>query len=124
MSEPRFGWAAILDVLGLSSGDKLTYIALLAHRNELTGQCNPSLGTLARRLSVDRVTITRRLSHLERAGAIRRVRHGHQRRPADYELLIWADSSLPPPGTRMPLVAQVQLVTLLQPALVTSVHPP
>jgi hypothetical protein len=93
-----FGWAAILDVPGLSSGDREVYAALLAHRNETTGLCNPSLGTVARRLGVHRVTVTRRLIRLEQAGAIRRTRHGAERLPSDYELLVWAKTSLPPPS--------------------------
>jgi hypothetical protein len=92
----RFGWAAILDVPGLSAGDRELYAALLAHRNERTGQCNPSLGALARRLGITRRTVMRRLERLEVAGAIARDRHAADRQPADYELLVWSDTSLPP----------------------------
>jgi hypothetical protein len=92
----RFEWAAILDHPGVNEGEIVVYIALLAHRNERTGVCNPSLGALARRLRIDRRTVMRRLDGLEAKGAIKRRRHSAQRQPAEYELLVWADSSVPP----------------------------
>jgi DNA-binding Lrp family transcriptional regulator len=90
----RFYWSAILDVSGLSDGDKLTYVALAACRNERTGLCNPSLSMLAEWLGVDRGTVTRRLQRLEEAGVIERDRsRGHHR--TSYRLLVSAASSVP-----------------------------
>jgi hypothetical protein len=96
----KFYWSAILDVPGLSDGDRLTYVALAACRNEKTGRCNPGLVTLAKRRGVDKATISRQLTNLQRVGAIEMLRGPARGRATEYRLLCWASSSTPPKSPR------------------------
>jgi predicted transcriptional regulator len=67
---------ALTLVPGLSATDRRVAGALLDHYNRKTGQCDPSLDTIAALLGVHRRTVIRSISHLEKNGVFNRTRHG------------------------------------------------
>lgn len=60
----------------LIGNQKRVAAALIDHFNRKTGQCDPSLDTLAALLGISRRTVIRTMLRLERVGFFRRVRHG------------------------------------------------
>lgn len=72
MAYATVAWA--LKQRGLRPATKLVLVLLADHRNQKTGQCNPSQRTLARECEQDVSTINRHLGVLERRGLIKRVR--------------------------------------------------
>src|SRR5262245_7648553 len=60
----------------LTGTDKRIAAVLLEHFNRKTGQCDPSLGRIARLAGVSRRTVIRSVSDLVRAGIFYVVRHG------------------------------------------------
>lgn len=60
----------------LSGTDKRVICAILDHYNRETGQCDPSLTTIAELLGVHRRTVIRAIDRIVRLGFFRRIRHG------------------------------------------------
>jgi Helix-turn-helix domain len=71
----------------LSGTDKRVAGALIDCFNRETGQCDPSLGTIAYRLNISRRTVIRSMSRLERAVLFRKSRHGGKSHRNSYEPL-------------------------------------
>ncbi|TAX50386.1 helix-turn-helix domain-containing protein [Rhizobium leguminosarum] len=65
-----------LTIAPLSSDAKAVGGALFDHFNTKTGQCDPSLGSLARRLGIARRTIIDAINELEHFGLFARLSHG------------------------------------------------
>lgn len=74
-SPPGFFYKA-LTIAPLSSDAKAVGGALFDHFNTKTGQCDPSLGSLARRLGIARRTVIDAIDELEHFGLVARLRHG------------------------------------------------
>jgi Helix-turn-helix domain len=70
------GFKAICLSRSLKDGDRPVAAAILDHYNHKTGQCDPSLGTIAFLVGCSRRTVIRRVNALVRAGFFRRIRHG------------------------------------------------
>jgi hypothetical protein len=70
------GFKAMGLVGGLRESDRRVACALLDHLNRKTGQCDPSLETIAALLGISRRTVIRATSRLEAAGLFRKIRHG------------------------------------------------
>jgi len=60
----------------LSGTDKRVICAILDHYNRETGQCDPSLTTIAELLGVHRRTVIRAIDRIVQLGFFRRIRHG------------------------------------------------
>lgn len=60
----------------LSGADKRVICAILDHYNHKTGQCDPSLNTVAELLGVHRRTVIRSVKRVVGLGLLRKVRHG------------------------------------------------
>jgi hypothetical protein len=60
----------------LIDGEKRVACVLLDHYNRKTGQCDPSLGTIAKLLDVNRRTAIRAVTRLDQLGFILRKVHG------------------------------------------------
>ena len=60
----------------LSGTDKRVICAILDHYNRETGQCDPSLTTIAELLCVHRRTVIRAIDRIVQLGFFRRIRHG------------------------------------------------
>lgn len=60
----------------LRDSDRKIAGALLEHFNRKTGQCDPSLETLAILVGINRRTVIRAISRIESLGLFRKVRHG------------------------------------------------
>jgi hypothetical protein len=60
----------------LTGSDKRLAVALLDHFNRRTGRCDPSYGTLAKLLSVNRRTVGRGIARVVKTGFFTMVRHG------------------------------------------------
>lgn len=69
----------------LSGNDKRVAAALIDHFNRKTGQCDPSLSTIAELLGVHPRTVMRSIGRLERAGFFRKVKHGGKFHRNSYE---------------------------------------
>jgi predicted transcriptional regulator len=61
---------------GLTESDRRVAAVLIEHFNRRTGRCDPSIGRIAKLLSIHRRTVMRSIKHLESAGIIRTHRHG------------------------------------------------
>jgi len=61
---------------GLKESDRRVGSALLDHFNRETGQCDPSLETIAYLLGISRRTCIRCINSLVKVGFFRRIRHG------------------------------------------------
>lgn len=72
---PGFFYKA-LTIAPLSSDAKAVGGALFDHFNTKTGQCDPSQGSLARRLGIARRTIIDAIDELVRFGLFARLKHG------------------------------------------------
>lgn len=70
------GFKAIGLASELRDSDRRLACALLDHFNRRTGQCDPSLETLASLAGVNRRTVIRAVSRLVSVGFFRKVRHG------------------------------------------------
>ena len=70
------GFKAISLASGLRESDRRVACALLDHFNRKTGQCDPSLPTLAGLLGLSDRTVIRATIRLEAAGLFRKIRHG------------------------------------------------
>lgn len=70
------GFKAIGLASGLKESDRRVACALLDHFNRKTGQCDPSLPTLAGLLGLSDRTVIRATIRLEAAGLFRKIRHG------------------------------------------------
>ncbi|WP_375142294.1 helix-turn-helix domain-containing protein [Bradyrhizobium sp. CCGB12] len=73
----------------LSGAEKRVAGALIDHFNRRTGQCDPSLNTLADLIGMSRRTVMRAVARLERLSLFRRVRHGGKFHRNSYEP-IWS----------------------------------
>lgn len=73
----------------LSGAEKRVAGALIDHFNRRTGQCDPSLNTLADLVGMSRRTVMRAVARLERSGLFRKVRHGGKFHRNKYEP-IWS----------------------------------
>ncbi|MCS3731360.1 helix-turn-helix domain-containing protein [Bradyrhizobium betae] len=73
----------------LSGAEKRVAGALIDHFNRRTGQCDPSLNTLADLIGMSRRTVMRAVARLERLGLFRKVRHGGKFHRNSYEP-IWS----------------------------------
>lgn len=73
----------------LTGNQKRVATALIDHFNRKTGQCDPSLDTLAALLGISRRTVIRTMLRLERVGFFRKVRHGGHFHRNQYEP-IWS----------------------------------
>jgi predicted transcriptional regulator len=60
----------------LLDSDKRVACVILDHYNRKTGQCDPSLGTIAKLLDVDRRTVIRAVTRLHKFGFVLRNVHG------------------------------------------------
>jgi Mn-dependent DtxR family transcriptional regulator len=60
----------------LSGTDKRVGCAIVDHFNRKSGQCDPSIGRIARLLDISPRTVMRAVNRLERLGFIRKHRHG------------------------------------------------
>lgn len=60
----------------LSGTDKRVICAILDHYNHKTGQCDPSLTTVAELLGIHRRTVIRSVKRVVGLGLLRKVRHG------------------------------------------------
>ncbi|QQO15198.1 helix-turn-helix domain-containing protein [Bradyrhizobium diazoefficiens] len=69
----------------LSGAEKRVAGALLDHFNRRTGQCDPSLNTLADLIGMSRRTVMRAVARLERLSLFRKVRHGGKFHRNSYE---------------------------------------
>jgi hypothetical protein len=72
MQQPFVMAPVSLVTANISDGAYRLYTLLLHHRNEITGQCNPSIETLAQELNRNEKTIRRLLDELEATGCITR----------------------------------------------------
>jgi DNA-binding Lrp family transcriptional regulator len=79
------GFKALSLVGGLNENDRRVGATLLEHFNRKTGQCDPSLGRIARLLEIDTRTVIRSVRHLEEAGILRKYRHGGHLNRNQYE---------------------------------------
>ncbi|MBR0739645.1 helix-turn-helix domain-containing protein [Bradyrhizobium liaoningense] len=73
----------------LSGAEKRVAGALIDHFNRRTGQCDPSLNTLADLIGMSRRTVMRAVARLERLCLFRKVRHGGKFHRNSYEP-IWS----------------------------------
>ncbi|WP_128929080.1 helix-turn-helix domain-containing protein [Bradyrhizobium guangxiense] len=73
----------------LSGAEKRVAGALIDHFNRRTGQCDPSLNTLADLIGMSRRTVMRAVARLERLSLFRKVRHGGKFHRNSYEP-IWS----------------------------------
>jgi hypothetical protein len=73
----------------LSGSDKRVAAVLIDHFNRKTGQCDPSLNTVADLIGVDRRTVVRCISRLVRSGLFCKIRHGGKFHRNSYEP-IWS----------------------------------
>jgi len=73
----------------LSGTEKRVAAAILDHFNRKTGQCDPSLGSIAALLGLHRRTIMRAIKSLVHKGFLRKVKHGGHFHRNQYEPL-WA----------------------------------
>ncbi|PSO19524.1 hypothetical protein C7G42_14840 [Bradyrhizobium sp. MOS003] len=73
----------------LSGAEKRVAGALIDHFNRRTGQCDPSLNTLADLIGMSRRTVMRAVARLERLSFFRKVRHGGKFHRNSYEP-IWS----------------------------------
>lgn len=69
----------------LSSTDKRVAAMLIEHFNRKTGQCDPSLDTMAGLIGVDRRTVVRSVGRLVKSGLFRKIRHGGKFHRNSYE---------------------------------------
>jgi predicted transcriptional regulator len=69
----------------LSSTDKRVAAMLIEHFNRKTGQCDPSLDTMADLIGVDRRTVVRSVGRLVKSGLFRKIRHGGKFHRNSYE---------------------------------------
>jgi hypothetical protein len=69
----------------LLGNDKRVAAVLIDHFNRKTGQCDPSLNTIAELLSVHPRTIIRSIRRLVRTGFFRKVKHGGKFHRNSYE---------------------------------------
>jgi hypothetical protein len=69
----------------VSSTDKRVAALLIDHFNRRTGQCDPSLDTMADLIGVDRRTVVRSISRLVGTGLFRKIRHGGKFHRNSYE---------------------------------------
>jgi hypothetical protein len=76
MEQTTLSLPRILEIHNLSSGAGRALLGLLSFRNGATGQCNPKLGTLSKRLGgVACSTLRRWLHELRRAGIVEATKH-------------------------------------------------
>ena len=82
---------------------KWMQLVLADYSNQHTGECYPSLNTLAKRTEMNVVTVTRKLNYLETNGFIKR-----QQRPARSTMyqLILAESNTPVAESNTPYCTQ------------------
>jgi predicted transcriptional regulator len=73
----------------LSNSEKQVVGALIDHYNHRTGQCDPSLDSLAELINVSRRTVIRAIARLQKSGFVHRVRHGGKFHRNQYEP-IWS----------------------------------
>ncbi len=71
-----FGFKAFSLAPDLRLTEKRVGAGILDHYNMRTGQCDPSLDTLATLLGIHRRTVIRSVNGLVRSGYYRRIRHG------------------------------------------------
>ena len=71
----------------LSNGDKLVYCDLAGYANSKTGECYPSMQTIANDLSMSDRTVKRAIKTLVNKGYIRKVRKGQGRRKTNLYFL-------------------------------------
>jgi hypothetical protein len=69
----------------LSGTDKRVGAVLIEHFNRKTGQCDPSLETIAGLIGVDRRTVVRSVNRLVKSGLFRKIRHGGKFHRNSYE---------------------------------------
>jgi hypothetical protein len=69
----------------LLGNDKRVAAVLIDHFNRKTGQCDPSLGTIAELLGVHSRTVMRSIRRLVRSGFFRKVKHGGKFHRNSYE---------------------------------------
>ncbi len=69
----------------LSSTHKRVAAMLIEHFNRKTGQCDPSLDTMADLIGVDRRTVVRSVGRLVKSGLFRKIRHGGKFHRNSYE---------------------------------------
>ena len=70
------GFKAICLSSSLKDSQRSVGAAILDHYNHKTGQCDPSLDTIAFLVGLSRRTVIRCVNALVRAGLFRRIRHG------------------------------------------------
>jgi hypothetical protein len=76
MAQKTLSLISILEIHNLSSGACRTLLGLLSFRNKATGQCNPKIETLGRRLGgVPDRTLRRWLGELRQAGILEVRKH-------------------------------------------------
>jgi predicted transcriptional regulator len=63
-------------MLGLTATDRRAIAALLDHFNRKTGQCDPSIETIAALLNIDRSSVIRAFRRAVKFGLFRKDRHG------------------------------------------------
>ncbi|MGO7370068.1 hypothetical protein ACCT04_14650 [Rhizobium ruizarguesonis] len=78
---------SVLNILiGVSSADKAVAGVILAHLNTKSGQCDPSIGRIARILGIDEATVKRATRDLcGKHGLFKKVSHGGNANRASYE---------------------------------------
>jgi predicted transcriptional regulator len=74
--ETLLAFKALNLIDGLTENDRRVAAALIEHFNRKTGRCDPSIGRIAKLLSIHRRTVMRALKRLECAGIIHTHRHG------------------------------------------------
>ncbi len=70
------GFKAICLSGSLKDSQRSVAAAILDHYNHKTGQCDPSLDTIAFLVGLSRRTVIRCVNGIVRAGFFRRIRHG------------------------------------------------
>ncbi len=77
----------VINLSDLSGTEKRVAAALIESFNRETGQCDPSLGRIARLIGMHRRTVIRAMPNLERAGMFRKERHAGKSHRNSYEPL-------------------------------------
>lgn len=79
----------VINLSELSGTQKRVAGAIVDHFNRKTGQCDPSLDSIARLLNIDRRTVIRAMPALEHTGMFQKDRHGGHSHRNSYEP-VWA----------------------------------
>lgn len=76
LSDPLMALKVLLLCEDLTLAERRVGAALIDHRNNRTGRCDPGLETLSRELGIGRRTVIRASAALEKRGLLRKRRYG------------------------------------------------